>query len=116
MQFAKIKQKVFLQSIGCNPDFYLSSSSSSESDCSEDEEVKNIPSEQDNATPLDIPQRDLADSSSDPEEDNVNLPMENDQQERQSPTTEDRSELPSVGSSRGEKDLPQLDRNPGHSS
>ena len=38
LYFAKVEQKVYLQSIGRSPDFYLSESSSSESEHSEDED------------------------------------------------------------------------------
>ena len=55
LHFAKIEQKVYLQSIG-RPHGYLSSSSSSESEHSEDEEDKDmIPDEINNERPLDIP-------------------------------------------------------------
>lgn len=43
LHFAKVEQKVFLESIGRNPNFYLSDSSSSEDEYSEGED-KDLPS------------------------------------------------------------------------
>ena len=112
MYVAKIEQTVYLQSIGRSPDSYLSSSSS-EYENSEDEDDA-ILGEEDNVSPLDIPQRDSDNFSldlKDPEEANKGLLLENDDQEHPSSITQARSEGPPSRSSRGEKDLPHLDVN-----
>ncbi len=113
LHFAKIEQKVFLQSIGRSTDGYLSSSSS-ESEYSEDEEDDDLmPDEGNNATPLDAPHSFSEHLSSEPEENHIEQPLKINEPEDQSSSTmaPSRSEGPSTGGERGGKDVPHIDVN-----
>lgn len=112
LHFAKIEQKVYLQSIG-RPDDYLSSSGS-ESEHSEDDEDKGmIPDEINNERPLDIPQRNSENMSLEAEENHMQVDqlLQSSDAENQPSTTQLTNERPSSGCDRGEKNLPQLDVN-----
>ena len=62
LYFAKVEQKVYLQSIGRTPDGFLTSSSS-ESECSDEEDEEMIPNEVNNERPLDTAQTCLEEPS-----------------------------------------------------
>ena len=103
LYFAKVEQKVYLQSIGRTPDGFLTSSSS-ESECSDEEDEEMIPNEVNNERPLDTAQTCLEEPST------INQPSVN-ELGHESPTSQFRNDMPSTGSGRKEKDLPCLDVN-----
>ena len=110
LHFAKIEQKVYLQSIG-RPYGYLSSSSS-ESEHSEDEEDKDmIPDEINNERPLDIPHGNSENLSLEAEANHVHVdqPLQCNDSENQPSSTQ--LARPSSGSDRGERNVPHLDVN-----